>query len=98
MSYETFRRSAGAPACHTCGAPIEQAPGMPSNRRYCGRSCKDAATYLAAAERCILAIVAGNAEAGPLLRARLRGMANKMGNDWRRPRGAGGRFLRKEGQ
>lgn len=78
-----------AARCATCGAPLPE--GAP--RRYCGRPCKDAATYLAAAERCILAIVAGNAEAGPLLRARLRGMANKMGNEWRRPRGAGGRFL-----
>jgi len=83
-------------ACQICGTPIPRGNGTVP-LKFCGDRCKAASNFVAAAERAVGAIVfpetAEGREAQRRLRARIRGLANKMGNKWMRPRDKRGRFL-----
>lgn len=82
--------------CPVCGVPFSPANG----KRYCGAECKDLETFLGAATRKLRAISFYETPDGRAakirVRGRIRGLANKLGNRWQRPRDAAGKFMRRE--
>lgn len=79
--------------CATCGTAFV----LTRRELYCGPQCKATANFLAATRRNLEAVDFPATAKGELaraaVRAAIRGLANSLGNDWRRPRGLGGKFL-----